>query len=636
MDMDKADRAAAAAREAADANRPPRSPSGPEAGAGPRAAGAGTAPPRGGPSGAAPAGPAAAAPLPGFETFDRSLRAAQARATQGISPAAIAAPLLDWAFHLASAPGKRTALALRAQVLATRYALWLARSAAGGEVEPVAAPEPGDTRFADPSWGLFPFSAVAQGYLLAASWWLEAARRVPGVTRRHEEQLGFLMRQVLDVLAPSNQPWLNPAIVMRTAQEGGMNLLRGLQNWIEDLDRQLAGKPPVGAERFVVGGNIAVTPGRVVLRNDLMELIQYAPATAQVHAEPVLIVPAWIMKYYILDLSPENSLVRWLVERGHTVFMISWKNPDARDRETRLDDYRQRGVMAALDAVSAIVPGRKIHACGYCLGGTILAIAAATMARDHDDRLASMSLLAAQTDFAEAGELMMFIDENQVGWLEDLMWDQGYLDTHQMAGAFQMLRSNDLVWSRIIRNYVLGERDAMTDLTAWNADQTRMPARMHSEYLRGLFLENRLTAGRFAVEGRVIALRDIRAPIFAVGTVRDHIAPWRSVYKVSLFSDTDVTFALVSGGHNVGIVNPPPGRPGSGYQLMTRRHGERYMDPDTWATVAPRHEGSWWAAWEDWLVAAGSGERTAPPPMGAPERNLAPLEAAPGTYVHMP
>ncbi|MBW8269908.1 alpha/beta fold hydrolase [Caldovatus sp. SYSU G05006] len=583
--------------------------------------------------GQAPGATAGGAPLPSFETLDRSLRAAQARATQGISPLALAAPWLDWAVNLAGAPGKRLSLALHAQVLAARYALWLARSALGREAEPVAAPS--DARFADPGWSLFPFNAVAQAHLLAESWWLEAVRRVPGVTRRHEEQLGFMMRQILDVFAPSNQPWLNPVIMTRTIREGGLNLLRGAENWIEDLERALAGKPPAGAERFVVGRNIAVTPGRVVLRNDLMELIQYAPATERVHAEPVLIVPAWIMKYYILDLSPENSLVRWLVERGHTVFMISWKNPDARDRETSLDDYRRRGVMAALDAVGAIVPGRKVHACGYCLGGTILAIAAATMARDHDDRLASMTLLAAQTDFAEAGELMMFIDENQLRWLEDLMWDQGYLDTHQMAGAFQMLRSNELIWSRLIRNYVLGERDEMTDLAAWNADQTRMPARMHSEYLRGLFLENRLTAGRFAVEGRVIALRDIRAPIFAVGTLRDHIAPWRSVYKVSLFSDTNVTFALATGGHNVGIVNPPPGWPGSGFQLMTRRHGERYMDPDTWATVAPRHEGSWWPAWEEWLVAAGSGERTPPPPMGAPERGLVPLDPAPGTYVHM-
>lgn len=578
--------------------------------------------------------PEVAARLSSFATLDRSLRAAQARATQGLSPLAYAAPWADWAFHLARAPGKQWALALRLQILTTRYGLWLARAGTRREVGPIVTPAPGDRRFADPGWSVWPFNALAQAYLLAEGWWLEAARQVPGVTRRHEQQMGFLMRQLADMGAPSNIPWLNPAIIAATSREGGQNLLRGLENWLEDCDRQLAGRPPAGTERFVPGRDLATTPGRVVFRNDLMELIQYAPTTERVQAEPVLIVPAWIMKYYILDLSPENSLVRWLVAQGHTVFMVSWKNPDERDCETSLDDYRKEGVMAALDAVTAILPDRKVHACGYCLGGTILGIAAATMARDHDDRLASMTLLAAQTDFAEAGELMLFIDEGQVGWLEDLMWDQGYLDTHQMAGAFQALRSNELVWSRLIRRYVLGERDDVSDLMAWNADQTRMPARMHGEYLRGLFLENRLTAGRFAVEGRVIALRDIQAPIFAVGTIRDHIAPWRSVYKVALFADTDVTFALADGGHNAGIVSEP-GHPGRGFQLLPRRHGERYMDPDTWATVAPRHDGSWWTAWRDWLVAAGSGEHVPPPSMGAPERGLLPLEPAPGEYIHV-
>ncbi len=572
--------------------------------------------------------------VPSFRMFDRMLRALQARATHGISPLAVGNAWMDWFAQLASAPGKRIELALRAALLLARYLAWLPK---GNGLEPQDAPfhpSDDDTRFTADSWSRWPFNALAQAFLMAEAWWLEATHDVPGLTRQHEDEVRFMMRRLVDIWAPTNIPWLNPVILRRTIEDGGFNLLHGAANWLEDVERELAGKPPAGVEAFQPGRNVAVTPGKVVFRNQLMELIQYAPVTETVHAEPLLIVPAWIMKYYILDLSPGNSLVAWLVAQGHTVFMVSWKNPDEHDSETSLDDYRHLGVMAALDAVSAIVPGGKVHACGYCLGGTLLAIAAATMARDHDERLASITLIAAQTDFAEAGELMLFIDEHQLDYLEDLMWDQGYLNTRQMAGAFMALRSNDLVWSHSIRQYMLGERDKMTDLMAWNADQTRMPARMHSQYLRGLFLENRLTAGRFAVDGRVVALRDISAPMFVVGTRRDHIAPWRSVYKVTLFADTDVTFALVSGGHNVGIVNEPGAQRGD-FQMLTSRHGQRYVDPDTWAAEAPRHEFSWWPAWEAWLVANGAGERSPPPSIGAREHGLPALADAPGSYVHM-
>lgn len=571
---------------------------------------------------------------PTFRTFDRVLRAAEARVTQGLSPTAISGAWLDWAVHLSRAPGKRMELAARAWIQWLRWLLWLRHAATRTDAPPLIRSNNGDARFTDPAWHAFPFNALAQAHLLTEAWWTETTRGVPGLSRRHADQVAFMLRQMVDVWAPSNLPWMNPAIGQRTLAEFGTNLVRGAGNFLDDLERSVSGAPPPETEKFRPGHELANTPGRVVFRNDLMELIQYEPTTPKVHAEPVLIVPAWIMKYYILDLMPEDSLVRWLVGQGFTVFMVSWKNPDERDRDTSLDDYRREGVMAALNAVSTILPDRRVHGCGYCLGGTILSIAAATMARDGDDRLASLTLFAAQTDFAEAGELMLFVDESQLAFLEDMMWDRGFLDTNQMSGAFQALRSNDLVWSRLMRDYVLGERTPMSDLFAWNADQTRMPARMHGEYLRGLFLENRLTAGRFAVEGRVIALSDIEAPIFAVGTLKDHIAPWRSVYKISLFSDTDVTFVLTSGGHNAGIVSPP-GKDGRHFQAMTRVHDDRYLDPDSWAAIAPRQEGSWWPSWAEWLATAGSAEMVAPPPMGAPGRGLPPLGAAPGTYVLM-
>jgi len=564
------------------------------------------------------------------EVIDRSLHATIARFTFGLSPAALAKAYFDWATHLAVSPGKRLQLIDKASRKAIRFANYAFHAAAaGGSTQCCIEPLPQDRRFDGADWQKPPYNFIAQAFLLQQQWWHNATTGIRGVTRHHEDMVEFVSRQLLDMVSPSNFLLTNPEVLRQTISKGGMNLVAGLRNFVEDWERSISGKKPVGTEEFEVGHNVAVTPGKVVYRNRLIELIQYAPATGKVRPEPVLIVPAWIMKYYILDLSPHNSLVKYLTEQGLTVFMVSWKNPRPDDRDLDLDDYRTLGVMAALDAVGKIVPQRKVHAVGYCLGGTLLSIAASAMARDGDDRLQSVTLLAAQTDFTEAGELMLFINESQVAFLEDMMWEQGFLDATQMAGAFQMLRSSDLIWSRIVHDYLMGERTPMIDLMAWNADATRMPYRMHSEYLRQLFLNNDLAEGRYLVDDKPIALTDIRAPLFAVGTVHDHVAPWRSTYKINFLTDAAVTYLLASGGHNAGIVSEP-GHDHRSYQVMARNADDRYVDPESFLAQAPKLEGSWWPEWADWLTAR-SGEPVDPPAMGG-AKHVA-LADAPGSYV---
>lgn len=566
------------------------------------------------------------------DIIDRSLHAAAARFTMGLSPAALAKAYLDWATHLAFSPGKRLQLVDKAARKAVRFANYAGRSALQpANAECCIEPLPQDRRFAGEDWQKWPYNLMYQSFLLNQQWWHNATTGIRGVTKHHENMVEFVSRQILDMVSPSNFLPTNPEVLRQTISKGGTNLVSGFQNLMADWERTTSGKKPPGTENFVVGRDVAVTPGKVIYRNRLIELIQYAPATDRVRPEPVLIVPAWIMKYYILDLSPQNSLVKYLTQQGFTVFMISWKNPDPQDRDLGLDDYRALGVMAALDAIRAIVPGQKIHSVGYCLGGTLLSIAAAAMARDADDRLRSVTLLAAQTDFHEAGELMLFINESQIAFLEDMMWEQGFLDATQMAGAFQILHSSDLVWSRMVRDYLMGERSPMTDLMAWNADATRMPYRMHSEYLRRLFLNNELAEGRYEVAGKSIALADIRAPIFTVGTTRDHVAPWRSTYKINLLTDTDVTYLLTTGGHNAGIVSEP-GHDGRSFQVMTKGADANYVDPAAYLATAPRKEGSWWPEWVAWL-GARSGDPVSPPDMGATTADLAPCGDAPGTYV---
>lgn len=567
----------------------------------------------------------------GFRAFDRMIQAQLARITGGLSPAALGLAVADWAIHLAASPGKQLDLGLQALRAGERLNTYALRAAFDPSAPP-GRPAENDDRFRDPDWQTWPYCLYAQNFLLAQAWWHAATRDVPGVSRHHEGVVSFLARQALDVVSPANGVLTNPQVLRRARQTQGLSLVQGLRNLMEDLDRRRSGAPPVGAEAFVPGREVAVTPGQVIYRNALIELIQYAPANPVVKAQPVLIVPAWIMKYYILDLSPHNSLVRYLVEQGHTVFCISWRNVTAQDRDLGLEEYRRAGVMAALEVINAIVPGEKVHAAGYCLGGTLLAIAAAAMARTGEDRLASISLFAAQTDFTEPGELELFIDESELHFLDCMMWDQGYLSADQMAGAFQMLRSNDLVWSRMVRDYLMGDRAPMIDLMAWNADATRMPYRMHSDYLRYLFLNNDLASGRYFVEGHPVALKNLKVPLFVVGTERDHVAPWRSVFKIHYLTDTDLTFVLTSGGHNAGIVSEP-GRPRRRYRLRHRAAGELCLGPDDWVAATSPRDGSWWEAWADFLSGSGSGREGAPPSMGAPDAGYPPLMPAPGAYV---
>ena len=565
--------------------------------------------------------------------WDRLWHAALGRMTGGISPTALQLAFTDWAGHLALNPGRQAALGEKGLRKALRLAAFAGHCAAGEEQPGCIEPLANDHRFDAQAWSEWPFSLFYQGFLLQQQWWHVATTGVPGVDPHHEEVVNFTVRQMLDVFSPSNFLPTNPEVVQKTIDEAGLNLVRGASNWIEDTQRQLAGRPQPGSENFAVGEDLALTPGEVVHRNDLMELIQYRPTTQTVHPEPILIVPAWIMKYYILDLRPERSLIEYLVGQGHTVFVVSWKNPGPQERERGMADYRNMGVHDSLKAVNAIVPGQKVHGVGYCLGGTLLTLAAAAMARDGDERFASISLLAAQTDFTEPGELDLFIDESQVSFLEDVMWARGYLSHDHMAGAFHLLRSQDLIWSRLVRNYLMGERESMFDLMAWNADATRLPYRMHSEYLRDLFLHNDLVEGRYDIDGRPVSVGDISAPIFSLATQKDHIAPWHSVYKIIRLARTDVTFLLTNGGHNAGIVSEPR-HPHRHFQM---RHFEALGPTYPAARFAREVEsqtGSWWPAWQQWL-SQRSGEPVAPPTMGAPEAGYAPLAHAPGEYVLM-
>ncbi|MBX3621989.1 MAG: polyhydroxyalkanoic acid synthase [Rhizobacter sp.] len=568
---------------------------------------------------------------PPRQPLDLPLTSWIARLSHGISPPALAAAFEDWRSHLVASPGKQAELAESALHKYWKWWAYVQASALGG-CPPCETPAPHDKRFKAPQWQSAPYNWLAQGFLLSQSWWKEATTGVRGVSRHHEDVVEFVARQWLDMCSPSNFVLGNPQVLDETVTSGGRNLATGLANWWRDAMAVASDSPPPGAEHFRPGEAVALTPGKVVFRNRLIELIRYDPQTPTVYPEPVMIVPSWIMKYYILDLSPANSMVKYLVDQGHTVFMVSWKNPDGHDRDLGMDDYLQLGVLDAVAVVQQHCPRVGVHAVGYCLGGTLMAVAAAALARRKPSPLKTVSLLAAQIDFEEPGELGLFIDESQIAFLEDLMSQRGYLDGRQMAGAFALINSKDLVWSKLVHEYLMGARTPLNDLRAWNADATRMPERMHSEYLRWLYLDNDLAEGRYRALGEPVVTQDIRQPLFCVATERDHVSPWQSVYKVHLLTDTELTFVLTTGGHNVGIVNPPEGpaaSPEASHRVAVRRHGDAYVDPATWAATAEQRPGSWWPTWQHWL-SGHSGQRRAP----RFNASLPVLGDAPGDYVH--
>lgn len=596
-------------------------------------------------------------------TFERQNEAAKAldemvhsqlsRSSMGLSPISLAMASADWAMHMVASPGRQMLLAQRAVALAQQAMV----AATQPELDQHGKPLPDlDNRFVDEGWHQWPFASLKESFKAGDAWWREAAQ-VDGMSRHNSQVVSFFTRQLVDAMAPSNWPTTNPEVIKKARETGGESLRTGFKRLLEDVAESRATANDTSADSeslqpltFEVGKDVAVTPGKVVYRNHLIELIQYLPTTAKVYPEPILIVPSCIMKYYILDLSPENSMVRYLVSQGHTVFVVSWRNPDASDRDLKMQDYLRMGVMDAMAAVKERTKAPRIHSLGYCLGGTFLAIVAAALggrartgaaaaaatgkgsqrrSQDLPDmpELASVTLLAAQTDFSEPGEMGVFIDDDQLKTLRQKMDATGYLSGRAMANSFQFLNSRDLIWSRSTRRYLLGQEDADFDMMSWNSDVTRLPARMHSEYLSSMFLNNAFAAGQYRVAGETVALTDINAPMLVVGTARDHVSPWRSVYKINLQADTQVTFILAAGGHNAGIVSEP-GRPRRSYQIACTEKSQGWIDPDEWVANAPMHQGSWWEAMHAWLHER-SGKPVAPPAIDP----TTVLGDAPGEYV---
>ena len=499
----------------------------------------------------------------------------------------------------------------------------------GEDAEPVIAPEPGDRRFKDEDWEQNPvFDFIKQSYLLASRYVDDCVAGAGEMDEHTAKKVEFYSRQFVDAMAPTNFASTNPAVVRETVESGGENLLRGLSNMLEDLERG-KGKLRIkmtALEKFKLGENVAVTPGKVVFQNELMQLLQYAPTTETVARRPLLIIPPWINKFYILDLREKNSFIKWAVDQGHTVFVISWVNPDERLAEKDFADYMHEGPMAALDAIEKATGERSVKAIGYCLGGTLLAATLALMAKRKDDRIKCATFFTTMVDFADPGELGVFIDEEQLALMEKTMEKKGYFEGSAMAEAFNLLRANDLIWSFVVNNYLLGREPFPFDLLYWNSDSTRMPRRMHSFYLRNMYQKNLLCRpGGITLDGEAVDLGKVKTPVYILSAREDHIAPWKSTYAATRLYGGDVRFVLGASGHIAGVINPPAANK-YGYWTGDSTPPE----PDAWLAAATAHEGSWWTDWNEW-VSQFNGKQV--PARQPGDGKLKVLEDAPGSYV---
>ena len=499
----------------------------------------------------------------------------------------------------------------------------------GEEAEPVIEPEPGDRRFKHADWDeSYLFDYIKQSYLLTARWMQSTVRDVEGLDDKTAQKVDFYTRQFADALAPSNFIMTNPEVLRATVESGGENLVKGLENLLDDLERgkgRLAIKM-TDSEAFDLGHNIAITPGKVVYQTDLMQLIQYEPSTEKVHKRPLLIMPPWINKYYILDLREKNSFVKWAVAEGFTVFMVSWVNPDRELARKSFEDYMIEGPLAALEAIEKATGEKQANVIGYCLGGTLLSVTLAYMKAKGDARVASATFLTALTDFEEPGELGVFVDEEQLADLERQMAEKGYLEGAHMATTFNMLRANDLIWSFVVNNYLLGKDPFPFDLLYWNSDSTRLPAAMHSYYLRNMYQKNLLVKpGGLTFDGVAIDLTTIETPTFMLSAKEDHIAPWASTYAATQLFSGPVKFVLAASGHIAGVVNPPAA---GKYSYWTNPKNPK--DPKAWFAGAKEHPGSWWPTWSKWAAKYGGGKVAARVPG---DRKLKIIEDAPGSYV---